>query len=122
MSLSIKNSAQLSAIAWLRWRLFVNALRTTPGKLELLSRTLISIAFTVLGLGGAFGMGLLAFICLSQGKPQLLAIFFWIVDFVNLIIIVHQFEHSNNKRMFFLYYVYIHVNERNTQSLYTYTI
>jgi ABC-2 type transport system permease protein len=81
MSLSIKNSAQLSAIAWLRWRLFVNALRTTPGKLELLSRTLISIAFTVLGLGGAFGMGLLAFICLSQGKPQLLAIFFWIVFF-----------------------------------------
>ena len=72
---------QLTAIAWLRWRLFVNALRTAQGKLELLSRILVSLAFTILGLGGAFGLGFLAFFCLSQGKPQLLAAFFWIIFF-----------------------------------------
>jgi ABC-2 type transport system permease protein len=79
MSFANQNSAQLSAIAWLRWRLFLNALRTTQGKLELLSRILVSIAFTVLVLGGAFGMGLLIYIVLSQGKPQFLAAFFWII-------------------------------------------
>jgi ABC-2 type transport system permease protein len=72
---------QLTAIAWLRWRLFVNALRTAQGKLELLSHILVSLAFTILGLGGAFGLGFLAFFCLSQGKPQLLAAFFWIIFF-----------------------------------------
>jgi ABC-2 type transport system permease protein len=70
---------QLSAIAWLRWRLFLNALRTTQGKLEFLSRVLVSIAFTILALGGSFGMGVLAFFCLSQGKPQWLTLFFWII-------------------------------------------
>jgi len=72
---------QLSAIAWLRWRLFVNTLRTTQGKLELLSRTLVSIAFTILGLGGAFGMGVLVYIVLAHGQPQMLAIFLWIIFF-----------------------------------------
>jgi ABC-2 type transport system permease protein len=72
---------QLAVIAWLRWRLFVNTLRTTQGKLELLSRTLVSIAFTILGLGGAFGMGVLAYIVLSHGRLQMLAIFLWIILF-----------------------------------------
>jgi hypothetical protein len=78
---SNENSAPLSAIAWLRWRLFLNALRTTQGKLELLSRILVSIAFSILGLGGAFGMVFLGFFSLSQGKLQLLALFLWIIFF-----------------------------------------
>jgi len=72
-------TAQLSAIAWLRWRLFVNALRTARGQLELASRVLVSIAFAIFALGGAFGMGVSAYIFLSHGKPQLLALFLWIV-------------------------------------------
>ena len=60
----LQRHTQLSAIAWLRWRLFLNALRTTQGKLEFLSRVLVSIAFTILALGGSFGMGVLAFFCL----------------------------------------------------------
>src|SRR3984885_15485738 len=72
-------TAQLSAIAWLRWRLFVNALRTTRGKLELISRVLVSIAFAIFALGGAFGMGLSTYIFLSHGKPQMLALFLWII-------------------------------------------
>jgi len=75
----LQRRTQLSAIAWLRWRLFLNALRTTQGKLEFFSRVLVSIAFTILALGGSFGMGVLAFFCLSQGKPQWLTLFFWII-------------------------------------------
>jgi ABC-2 type transport system permease protein len=78
---TLHRRAQLAAIAWLRWRLFVNTLRTRQGKLDLLSRILVSLAFAFLGLGGAFGMGILAFFVLSQGKPQMLAIFLWIIFF-----------------------------------------
>ncbi|MFZ0417455.1 MAG: hypothetical protein WAM04_05090 [Candidatus Sulfotelmatobacter sp.] len=80
-SLTLHRRGQLAAIAWLRWRLFVNALRTAQGKLELLSRILISLAFTILGLGGAFGMGILAYVFLTQGKLQMLALFLWIIFF-----------------------------------------
>jgi len=81
LSVGPQRRAQLPAIAWLRWRLFVNTLRTTQGKLELLSRIFISIAFTILGLGGALGMGVLAYVLLSEGKPQFLAILLWIIFF-----------------------------------------
>ena len=57
MMFSNQNSGQLTAIAWLRWRLFVNTLRTARGQWELLSRILVSFAFTILGLGGAFAYG-----------------------------------------------------------------
>jgi len=70
---------QLAAIAELRWRLFSNALRTTRGKVELASRTLVTLAFAIGGLGGAFGMGIAAFFLISAGKPELLALLFWFV-------------------------------------------
>ena len=69
--------SQLAAIAWLRWRLFSNSLRTTRGKLELVSRILVSLAFTLLGLGGAAGMALGAYYFVSSGRPQMLALLLW---------------------------------------------
>jgi len=92
----LQRRTQLSAIAWLRWRLFLNALRTTQGKLEFLSRVLVSIAFTILGLGGSFLMGLLAFFCLSHGKPQWLILFFWIIFFFWQIFPVMATAFGNN--------------------------
>jgi len=71
--------AQLAAIAGLRWRLFVNALRSTRGKLELFSRIVITLAFAIGGLGGAVGMGLGAALMISAGKPELLALLFWFI-------------------------------------------
>ena len=68
---------QLSAIAWLRWLLFVNALRTSRGVLELISRIIISFAFAVGGLGGGAGMAIIASIFISEGKPEMLAVLFW---------------------------------------------
>lgn len=72
---------QLAAIAWLRWRMFANSLRTTRGKAEVVSRVIMSIVFGVGGLGGTFGCGFFAWYFLSQGKPELLAVLFWGVFF-----------------------------------------
>jgi ABC-2 type transport system permease protein len=70
-------SGQLAAIAWLRWRLFVNALRSTRGQLEVVSRGFVSLAFLVGGCGGAALMGVGAYFFLGSGKPEMLAILLW---------------------------------------------
>jgi ABC-2 type transport system permease protein len=72
---------QLAAIAGVRWRLFVNALRTTRGKLELVSRIVVAFAFALGGLGGAAGMGTAAYFFISEGKPEMLALLLWPVFF-----------------------------------------
>jgi ABC-2 type transport system permease protein len=77
LSLTVGQRSQLTAIAWLRWRLFSNALRTTRGKLELLSRAVIAFAFAGGGLGGAALMGGAAFFFVSEGKPEMLAVLLW---------------------------------------------
>jgi ABC-2 type transport system permease protein len=78
---TLHTRTQLTAIAWLRWRLFVNALRSTRGQLELLSRIIISIAFVIGGLGGALAMGGAAYFFLASGKTEILAALLWIIFF-----------------------------------------
>jgi ABC-2 type transport system permease protein len=78
-SLTVQRRAQLSAIAWLRWRLFVNSLRSTRGMLELVSQIMVSFAFAIGGLGGAFGMGIAAYFAISAGKPEMIAFPLWFV-------------------------------------------
>ena len=46
MNSSIPMRAQLAAIANLRWRMFVNGLRTKRGKMELASRVIVTAAFS----------------------------------------------------------------------------
>jgi ABC-2 type transport system permease protein len=70
---------QLSTIAWLRWRLFLNALRSTRGQLELISRIFVSLAFALGGLGGALLLGVSAYFFLSAGKPEMLALLLWAI-------------------------------------------
>ena len=77
--LALHRRAQLAAISRLRWRLFVNSLRSTGGKLELASRIMVSFAFAIGGLGGAFGMGIAAYLAISSGQPELLAMLLWFV-------------------------------------------
>ncbi len=76
---TVRPRAQLAAIAWLRWRMFANSLRTTRGKAEVISRVLMTVFFTVGGLGGSFGSAVAAWYFVSQGKPEMLAIMFWVV-------------------------------------------
>src|SRR2546425_678694 len=72
---------QLAAVANLRWRLFVNSLRTSRGKLELVSHVVVSLAFALGGLGGAFGLAAGAYYFVSHDQPELLALFLWPVLF-----------------------------------------
>ena len=74
-------ASQLRAIAWVRWRLFVNSLRSTRGKLNLVSRLIVSLGFAIIGLGGAVGMGTAAFFFVSEGKPGLLVALLWPILF-----------------------------------------
>ncbi len=73
------HSAQLAAIAELRWRMFSNSLRTTRGQLELVSRLLIALALGIGGLGGATGMAIGAALMISAGRPEFIAGLFWFV-------------------------------------------
>lgn len=81
LSSSRQTRGQLAAIGWLRWRLFVNKLRTRRGKLELVSRIVVSFVFAIIGLGGAFSMGAAAFFFISEGKPEMLTLLLWPVFF-----------------------------------------
>ena len=78
---TVHRRSQLAAIAQLRWRLFWNTLRTTRGKLELASRIVVSLAFAIGGFGGAVLMGVAAFLFISEGKPEMLALLLWFVFF-----------------------------------------
>ncbi len=79
MTASNSHLGQLSAIAWLRWRLFLNALRTTRGQLELISHIFVSLAFAIGGVGGAVFMGVATYFLLSSGKPEMLALLLWAI-------------------------------------------
>ncbi|MFZ0732298.1 MAG: hypothetical protein WAM79_08240 [Candidatus Sulfotelmatobacter sp.] len=68
---------QIPAIAELRWRLFVNGLRTRRGKMELASRVFITLAFAVAGIGGFFGAIAGSWYIVSQGQAEYLGLILW---------------------------------------------
>ena len=71
--------AQLSAIAALRWRLFVNSLRTRRGKMELASRALVTSVFAIFGFGGFATIIGLSWYWVSQDKPEGLGYPMWAI-------------------------------------------
>jgi ABC-2 type transport system permease protein len=68
---------QFAAIAQVRWRLFVNSLRSRTGRLELVSHIFIGLAFALGGLGGAVGLGAAAWTFVSEGNVEWLALLLW---------------------------------------------
>ncbi len=68
---------QMAAVAQLRWRVFVNSLRTFRGRLELASRIFIGIAFAAGGVGGAVGLGGAAWYLIAQGDAEWLGTLLW---------------------------------------------
>jgi ABC-2 type transport system permease protein len=93
---SLHRRTQLTTILWLRWRLFVNTLRTARGQLELFSHILISIAFAIGGLGGSALMGVAAFFFLSSGKPEMLALLLWAIFFFWQVFPIMSTAFTNN--------------------------
>jgi ABC-2 type transport system permease protein len=77
VSLTPQARQQLGAVADLRWRMFVNSLRTFRGRLELASRIFIGLAFVGGGIGGAIGLGGAAWFVLLQGNAEWLGGLLW---------------------------------------------
>lgn len=69
--------SELTAVAELRWRMFLNGLRTRRGKMEFASRVIVGIIFA----GGAIGIFAAAtgisWFCVSQGNPGRIAFVLW---------------------------------------------
>lgn len=70
---------QLVAIARVRWQLFINSLRKIRGRLEFVSRILVGVWLSVIGLGCALGLGAAAEYFVSSDKAGWLAVLLWIV-------------------------------------------
>jgi ABC-2 type transport system permease protein len=79
VKISVQHRGQLSAIANLRWRMFVNGLRTTRGKAEFASRIVVTLAFAFGGFGGFAAAAGLSWWFVSENKAELLAALFWAV-------------------------------------------
>ena len=75
--MSLKHSDQIAAIAQLRWRMFINGLRSRRGKMELASRALVTLAFAGAGLGGFAGIAGASWYIVSKGQPEFLAAVLW---------------------------------------------
>ncbi len=96
MSSTLHRRDQLVAIAALRWRMFVNGLRTKRGKMELVSRILVTAAFALGGLGGFAAATGFAWYFLSQNKPEYLAALFWPILFFWQVFPVMATAFTNN--------------------------
>jgi len=81
MILSVLRRGQLVAIANLRWRMFVNSLRSKRGKMEMVSRIVVTLVFALGGLGGGVGMGFGAYSFVADNKAEDLALLLWPIFF-----------------------------------------
>lgn len=72
-------AAQFRAIAWLRWRLFVNTLRRRGGKAELVARVLFYPFLAVIFIAPVTGAGFLGYYAVSEHQSSLLFLLTWVV-------------------------------------------
>jgi ABC-2 type transport system permease protein len=93
---TLHRGGQLTAIADLRWRMFVNGLRSKRGKMELASRILITLAFAVGGLGGFAVATGSAWYFVSQNNAEYLAILLWPIFFFWQLFPVMSTAFTNN--------------------------
>jgi len=75
--LSAVARAQYTAMARLRWRMFVNGLRSKLGAFELGARTVVFVIYALMGLGLGATMGITSFLLVSYQKWQFLPMLFW---------------------------------------------
>jgi ABC-2 type transport system permease protein len=85
----ISASQQFSAIAYLRWRLFVNAFRRKGGAGELVARIIVyPIGFGFL-LGPTIGSGIGAWAMVSDGHVGLLSALFWGITLLQIFVSIN---------------------------------
>lgn len=77
LNISQEARGQIAAIVNVRWRIFVNSLRSLHGRLELVSRGFIGLGFAFGGFGGAFVLGSAAAFFVSSDRAEWLALLLW---------------------------------------------
>jgi len=70
---------QLRAVGRLRWRLFVNSLRSIRGRLNLVSRLLAGLVVFAAGVGGAMTLGAIAWGMTTEHQLVWLSVPFWLI-------------------------------------------
>src|SRR5215469_12984891 len=71
--------AQLRAVGMLRWRLFVNSLRSIRGRLNLVSRLLAGLVVFAAAVGGAITVGAIAWGMTTARQLVWLSLPFWLI-------------------------------------------
>jgi ABC-2 type transport system permease protein len=68
---------QFSAIARVRWQLFVNSMRTIRGRMEIVARGFTFLAFGGGGFVGSIAIGFTAWYCVYSGRVAWLPLLLW---------------------------------------------
>jgi ABC-2 type transport system permease protein len=73
----INVSDQYRAVAQMRWRMFLNSLRTRRGSFELGARVVMQLFFALIGLGIGLGLGFAAWQMATHSSLRMLAVLLW---------------------------------------------
>ncbi len=89
MAVSISASSQFGAVAYLRWRLFVNAFRRKEGAAELAARLIVYPVGLVFLLGPMAGAGFGSYAAIDNQRPDLMAVVFWAIFVLQILVSVN---------------------------------
>ena len=118
--------AQYAALAGLRWRTFVNGLRSHLGAFELGARTVFYLIYSAMGLGLGAAMGAFAYQFAYRHRWQLFPILFWVTCLIWQVVPImlasfqEQFDLGSLLRFpvgfrpFFLLYVVFGLSDMST--------
>ena len=81
MTVAPRRQEQLRLVAWLRWRLFVNGLRTRRGKADLASKIILGVVLGTVLLGAGPLLGLGAWYAIHNSQPYVLPGELWAIFF-----------------------------------------
>jgi ABC-2 type transport system permease protein len=93
---AIQRRGQLTAIAELRWRMFVNGLRSKRGKMELVSRVIVTLGFAVGGFGGFAAATGISWWLVSHNQAEMLPVLLWPILFFWQVFPVMATAFTNN--------------------------
>jgi ABC-2 type transport system permease protein len=75
-------ATQLSLMAGLRWRIFINSMRTKTARLDFLAYVFAGLFGAVFAIGGGIGLGIGAYFIATRGRFTILSLLLWGVFFV----------------------------------------
>lgn len=78
--------SQYAAMARMRWRMFVNGLRSIHGILDLGATGIAWMLYTVIGLAAGFGLGAGSYAMALHAQWQFLPVLFWVASFLWLML------------------------------------